>query len=199
VLLPDPASQHSYRCPDRFLLPQARTRGPRGVIHHIHQTSAGSPLFKPRMETTIQLHQVPKVLPPFPALPVPFPSSHVSVPFFTRRSSLVLIAVLFNRTSSGGRSLGDISNGGWRGHYQRGSTRVEHRAGERQRYGLGGHLRSGLKVRRSKGCKRVTQSNPPPLFSQEYENRRVSLCMLCKCGKCWVYVQIFRKCGIQRT
>src|SRR6266853_452999 len=39
------------------------------------------------------------------------------------RSSLVLIAVLFNRTSSGGRSVGDISNGGWRGHYQRGSTR----------------------------------------------------------------------------
>jgi hypothetical protein len=35
----------------------------------------------------------------------------------------VLIAVLFNRTSSGGRSVGDISNGGWRGHYQRGSTR----------------------------------------------------------------------------
>jgi hypothetical protein len=34
----------------------------------------------------------------------------------------VLIAVLFNRTSSGGRSVGDISNGGWRGHYQRGST-----------------------------------------------------------------------------
>src|SRR5208283_1093571 len=29
-----------------------------------------------------------------------------------RRNSLVLIAVLFNRTSPGGRSVGDISNGG---------------------------------------------------------------------------------------
>src|SRR6202040_3634358 len=55
-------------------------------------------------------------------------STSLSVSLFTRaktsarRSSLVLIAVLFNRTSSGGRSVGDISNGGWRGHYQRGST-----------------------------------------------------------------------------
>src|SRR6266478_4566604 len=38
-------------------------------------------------------------------------------------SSLVLIAVLFNRTSSGGHSVGDISNEGRRGHYQRGATR----------------------------------------------------------------------------
>jgi hypothetical protein len=38
------------------------------------------------------------------------------------RSSLVLIAVLFNRTSSGGLSVGDISNEGRRGHYQRGAT-----------------------------------------------------------------------------
>src|SRR6202040_4383807 len=59
-------------------------------------------------------------------------STSLSVSLFTRaktsarRSSLVLIAVLFNRTSSGGRSVGDISNGGWRGHYQRGSTRTGH-------------------------------------------------------------------------
>jgi len=39
-----------------------------------------------------------------------------------RRSSLVLIAVLFNRTSSGGHSVGDISNEGRRGYYQRGAT-----------------------------------------------------------------------------
>ena len=40
----------------------------------------------------------------------------------SRRSSLVLIAVLFNRTSSGGLSVGNISNEGRRGHYQRGAT-----------------------------------------------------------------------------
>ena len=39
-----------------------------------------------------------------------------------RRSSLVLIAVLFNRASSGGHSVGDISNEGRRGHCQRGAT-----------------------------------------------------------------------------
>jgi len=36
----------------------------------------------------------------------------------------VLIAVLFNRTSSGGHSVGDISNEARRGHYQRGATLV---------------------------------------------------------------------------
>jgi len=77
-ILLDPRSQHPRRCPDRFLLPQTRTRGPRGVIHHIHQTSAGSPLLKPRMEAPIHLHQVAKVLPPFPAFPMRFPSSHAA-------------------------------------------------------------------------------------------------------------------------
>ena len=77
-ILPDPGSQHSYRCPDRFLLSQPTARRPRGVIHHIHQTSPGSPLLKPRMETAIQLHQVAKVLPPLPALPVCFPSAHAA-------------------------------------------------------------------------------------------------------------------------
>jgi hypothetical protein len=37
----------------------------------------------------------------------------------------VLIVVLFNRTSSGGHSVGDISNEARRGHYQRGATRRE--------------------------------------------------------------------------
>jgi hypothetical protein len=74
----DPGSQHSCGRPDRFLFPQATARRPRGVIHHIHQTSPGSPLLKPRMETPIQLHQVADVLPPFPALPVCFPSAHAA-------------------------------------------------------------------------------------------------------------------------
>src|SRR5882724_7267432 len=77
-IFPDPASQHSYRRPDRFLLPQPTARRRRGIIHHIHQTSAWSPLLKPRMETPIHLHQVAKVLPPFPALAVRFPSSHAA-------------------------------------------------------------------------------------------------------------------------
>src|SRR3989442_11086253 len=64
AILSDPTPQHSYRCPDRFLFSHPARCGSGGVIHHIHQTAAWAALLKPGMETAIQLHPGPKMLPP---------------------------------------------------------------------------------------------------------------------------------------
>jgi len=77
-ILRDPRSQHPYRCPHGFLLSQPRTRDPRGVIHHIHQTSPRSTFLEPSVKAPIHLHQVAKVLPALPPLPVRFPSPHAA-------------------------------------------------------------------------------------------------------------------------
>jgi hypothetical protein len=52
------------------------TLSPVENTHCIHHTSPGSPLLKPRRETAIQLYQVAKVLPPFPAISLRFPPAH---------------------------------------------------------------------------------------------------------------------------
>jgi hypothetical protein len=66
-ILLDPRSAAPSPLPRWFPPPQTRTRGPRGVIHHIHQTSAGSPLLKPPMEAPIHLHQVANKIQNYPA------------------------------------------------------------------------------------------------------------------------------------
>jgi hypothetical protein len=60
-------SNRSHMCPNCVV----------GAFPRSRSLSVGSRL-KPRMETAIHLHQVAKVLPPFPALPVRFPSSHAA-------------------------------------------------------------------------------------------------------------------------
>src|SRR5260370_7029408 len=77
VLL-NPRSQYPRRSPDRLLFTHPAVRISRGVIHHVHQATARPSFFKPGMETSIQLHQGTKVLPPRSPLPVRFPSPHAA-------------------------------------------------------------------------------------------------------------------------
>src|SRR5258707_14910156 len=73
-----PRSKYHRRCPDRLLFTHPAVRISRGLIHHVHQATSRPSFFKPGMETSIQLHQVTKVLPPRSPLPVCFPSPHAA-------------------------------------------------------------------------------------------------------------------------
>src|SRR6266404_1296776 len=77
-MLLNPRSQYPRRCPHRLLFTHPAVRISRGVIHHVHQATSRPSFFKPGMETSIQLHQVTKVLPPRSPLPVCFPSPHAA-------------------------------------------------------------------------------------------------------------------------
>src|SRR5579863_2311913 len=69
-VLTDPLPQHTRRRPYGFLVVQVSFHRRARVVHHVHQARFGSALLIPLMETAVQLHQFPKVLPALAALPM---------------------------------------------------------------------------------------------------------------------------------